>query len=75
MEHGHGGVPRYEFEDTENQRRYLMGYERGQMERRFVSRDAAKESVAAFQKLAERMTNQRHWDQSVWTNRIVFPKP
>ena len=33
VEHGRDGLARYDFQDAENQRRYLAGYERGRMQR------------------------------------------
>jgi len=34
VEHGRDGLEPYPFRDAENMRRYLLGYERGQLERR-----------------------------------------
>ena len=60
LKHGRFRTPRYEFQDAEHQRRYLIGYEQGLTERGQVAADARKESLAAMQKLVEQMQRQQH---------------
>ena len=76
LEHGQSGTEPYEFQDIENQRRYLTGYQCGSRERSQVSRQAMQVSYVAFNKLVERMQQQQDWTPSVWApQRRIFPKP
>jgi len=74
MEHGHGGVPRVEFQDAEHQRRYLLGYDVG----RHFAADALAQSIEAYQRLAQQRAFQRvaHQMQTSQMWRVSWgPKP